>query len=173
MCKDSSPMSMSSSRNTIMAPNVSEQQPLGALSHTAQRGSSHLFCTFNVRGFASWAGEGAEPSAGRWNGVFCQTCCTGHNGSPREPSFTPHSSQICAGNKEEPWFSCAARVGGKSSKRENSTMKDVWEGWGRELRKPGKYHQLTLQRLPKIVSIWVRANISGSLPGSPLQTSNQ
>lgn len=149
-------------------------QPWGVLSHySAQRGSSHLFCTSNVPGLASWPGDGAEPSAGTWNGAFCQTCCTDHNGSLGELPFTPCSSQICAGNREDPWFACAAGVGEKSSKRENSTMKGVWERRGRELRKPGKYHQLTLQRLPKIVSIWVRANICVSLPRSPLQTSNR
>lgn len=64
-------------------------------------------------GLASWPGEGAEPSAGRWNGAFCQTCCIDHNGSQRELPFTAHCSQICAGNQEQPWFSCAAGVGEK------------------------------------------------------------
>lgn len=104
-----------------MAPNVSEWQQdstaWGVLCHhRAQRGSSHLFSTFNMGrgwGVGIMTGEGAEPSAGRWNGAFCQTCCIDHNGSQRELPFTAHCSQICAGNQEQPWFSCAAGVGEK------------------------------------------------------------
>lgn len=74
MCKDSSPVSMSSVRNTIMAPNVSEWQQdstsWGVLCHhSAQRGSSHLFNTSNVEGvgIVTWWRGWAQCRQVKWS----------------------------------------------------------------------------------------------------------
>jgi len=110
-------------------------------------------------GIVSWWKGWAQVQAGEMVPVStracCQTCCTDHDGSPRWLSFTPCFSQIPyweLSGATIPW--CCRGWGKKPTRREN-TMKGVWEGWERELRKLGKYQQLSLQRLPKIVSIWV------------------